>query len=272
MSKIGFCFTGEGARGAIQAGIALALHRQGVDADYTVGISSGSLCSAVYAYAGPEKHAEMWQQIKNVFGAFSINWNFLWNRGFLNQKPSERIIKKLVQNPPICEAVVSRLNIISGELQHVSNKNTTPEEFAEAILGAFAITGMVSDRNGWVDAGSRQMAPLEQCINADCTEIYVIMGRPMEMKEFPLPRGPFAIASMAMRALDVSLFELMMRDIYSHLNLDKNIPVHIVHPKIELYNSILFRKCREGVAYGLTEYEKLEEKALRINMLNKGAI
>lgn len=261
--KRGFCFTGEGARGAVQAGIALALHQKGIDADFTIGISSGSCCAAAYSFVGAEGLAEMWNNVRNIFSVFGFNWNFLWNRGLLNQKPAEKTIAKIIKNKPVCEGVICRLNIMTGELQYVSNKNVSPEEFGEAALGGFAITGLVTDRNGWVDAGSRQMAPLQQCIDAGCDEIYIIMGRPPELKEFALPKGILPQLTMAMRALDVSLFEIMMRDIWDHLNQNKNIPVHIIHPKTEYYDCVLFRKCRDGVIYGTTEYEILEERALR---------
>ena len=262
MSKIGFCFTGEGARGAIQAGIALGLHNQGIDADYTIGISSGACCAGCYAYAGPEALADMWRNVKNIFSIFGINWHCLWGRGLLNQKPAEKIVKNIIKNQPRCESTVGRMNITTGELQFVSNKTTTAQEFGEAVLGAFAISALVEDRNGWVDAGSRHLAPLQRCMDAGCDEIYLIMGRTMELTSFPLPTGLFALTKVSYRALDISLFELMMRDIQSHLHKDNRIPIHIVHPKEELYKSSDFRRCREGVEYGLTEYAILEERSL----------
>ena len=50
MSKIGFCFTGDGARGSIQAGIANSLYKQGIVPDLTIGISYGSDNAAFYAF------------------------------------------------------------------------------------------------------------------------------------------------------------------------------------------------------------------------------
>jgi len=101
---IGFCFTGEGARGSIQAGIALGLYKQGIKADYTIGISSGSICSASYSHLGPEGLAEMWSKINGIFDVFGINYNFMWKTGLLNQKPMEKIVYSAVKNDPICES------------------------------------------------------------------------------------------------------------------------------------------------------------------------
>jgi predicted acylesterase/phospholipase RssA len=265
--KIGFCFSGEGARGAIQAGIALALSQQGIKADFTIGVSSGSCCAAAYAFGGPEGLAKMWQDVRWIFSVFGLNWNFLWNRGILNQKPSEKIISKMIKNDKICEGVVSRLHIETGEVQYISTNECTKEYFAEAALGSFAISALVQDRNGWVDAGSRVMTPLKQCIDADCTEIYVILGRPLNFLDgWKLPKGFLSSAKMAYRALDLSLFELMMRDIKSCLKKNgepgfRNIPIKIIQPKELLYESVEFRKCKMGVQYGLEEWDILEERA-----------
>ena len=74
---IGFCFTGEGARGSVQSGIALGLHKKGINADFTIGISSGSICAASYAYLGPQGVADLWSNISSVFDVFGFNFGFL---------------------------------------------------------------------------------------------------------------------------------------------------------------------------------------------------
>lgn len=272
MSKVGFCFTGEGARGAIQSGIALSLHNKGIDADFTIGISSGSICSASYAYLGPEGLANMWRNVKNIFDVFGINYNLLGKTGLLNQKPMEKIVYNSIKNSPICESVVVRMNIEDGFMDYVSNKHVDSKEFAEAVLGSVAITALVEDRNGWVDAGSRQLTPLKECIEYGCDEIYVIMGRPLYLPNWKKPRGLFNLIQMAFRALDISLYEIMIRDINMCLRKDadpdyKNIDVFLVEPKGLFYESVDFKKCKSGVDYGLNNYHIYDKKALK-NYLN----
>jgi predicted acylesterase/phospholipase RssA len=267
MKKIGFCFTGEGARGSIQAGIALGLHRKGINADFTIGISSGSICAASYAYLGPEGLAEMWSNIKNIFDVFGINYSFLWKSGLLNQKPMEKIVYNAVKNNPICESVVIRMNIEDGYMDYVSNKNVSSEDFAEAVLGSVAITALVEDRNGWVDAGSRQLAPLEQCIEAGCEEIYVIMGRRFEIDDWKKPSGFMHSIKMAYRALDISLNEIMMRDITKCLKKEgeigyKGINIHLVEPDETIFQTVEFNKCKKGVQYGQDNFGIVERKGL----------
>jgi predicted acylesterase/phospholipase RssA len=268
MSKIGFCFTGEGARGSIQAGIAHGLHEQGIDADFTIGISSGSICAASYSYLGPKGLADMWSNISNIFDVFSFNFGFLFKTGILNQKPMEKIVYNAVKNKPICESVVCQMNIETGEMQYVSNKNVSSEDFAEAVLGSVAITALVQDRNGWVDAGSRQLAPLEQCIEAGCDEIYVIMGRPLSLQQWKKPKGILKALPMGFRALDISLYEIMIRDINSCIRVKgdpkfRNININLIEPTKLLFDSVYFNKCKSGVSFGKENYKMHDKKGIR---------
>jgi predicted acylesterase/phospholipase RssA len=268
VKKIGFCFTGEGARGSIQAGIALGLHKEGIDADFTIGISSGSICAASYSYLGPQGLADMWSNVSGIFDVFGFNWDFPWRSGILNQRPMEKIVKRSMTNSPICESVVVRMNIEDGRMEYVSNKEISSDEFGEAVLGAVAITALVEDRNGWVDAGSRQLAPLEQCIEAGCNKIYVIMGRKFDIDQWELPSGFMRSIKMAYRALDISLNEIMMRDINKCLKNEgefgyKGIDIHLVEPNETIFQTIEFNKCKSGVEYGIENYTKNDKRGLR---------
>lgn len=267
VSRIGFCFTGEGARGSVQAGIAHGLHGMGIDADFTIGISSGSICSASYAYLGPAGLADMWSGVGGIFDVFGVNWAFPWRRGLLNQRPMERIVRGAVANDPICESVVVRMNIEDGRMDYVSNRSVGADEFGEAVLGAVAITALVEDRMGWVDAGSRQLAPLEQCIQAGCDKIYVIMGRRFEIDQWRLPGGFMPAVRMAYRALDISLNEIMMRDINQCLRSEgdpgyKGVDIHLVEPNETIFETVEFNKCREGVEYGRGNFSIADRKGL----------
>lgn len=268
MTKTAFCFTGEGARGSIQAGIAYGLTKSGISPDITVGISSGSVCASSYAYLGHKGLVDLWGNIRNIFDVFGLNYLFFMKNGLLNQKPMEKIVKKATQNKPICESVVSSMNIETGEMKYVSNYNVTSECFAENILSSVAITGLVEDRNGWVDAGSRQLAPVKQCIDYGCKEIYVIMGRPLVLSPWKKTKGFMNAAKMSFRALDITLYEMMLRDIESSLKQEsspeyKDINIYLIEPKKLLFDSVFFSKCKEGVEYGKTEYNKHDKKGLK---------
>lgn len=269
MAKIGFCFSGEGARGAIQAGIALSLAEQGIRPDFTAGISSGSVCAAAYAHLGPHGTAELWANIKHVFSVFRPNWNLLGKSGLMNQKPMEKLVHAAVKNDPICESMVARMHIETGDLDYVSNYKTSREDFAEAVLGAVAITALVQDRKGWVDAGSRQMAPISLCVDEGCTDIYVILGRPLQMQYASKPRGLLQIPAMAFRALDISLFEMVLRDVHEWVGggndineRAKNVNITVLQPKAQCYLPTEFRYCSEGVKYGQENYVTYDRQRL----------
>ena len=258
-NKIGFCFTGEGARGSIQAGISLGLSKMGINADFTIGVSSGSICAASYAYLGPEGMTNMWSSISGIFDVFGFNFDLPFRTGILNQNPMRKILRKSLNNDPICESVVCRMSIESGDMNYVSNLKTTKSEFEEAVLGSVAITGLVEDCNGWVDAGSRQLAPLEQCIDAGCNEIYVIMGRPSYLIPWKKPKGLFKQFGMAFRALDITLYEIMIRDVFSCIRSEsdpkfKGVNIHLVEPNELAFESVEFKKCKFGVQYGITNF------------------
>jgi len=260
MAKTAFCYIGAGARGSIQAGITVGLARQGIVPDLVTGISSGSACAAIYGYEGAQGLADYWSDIRNILTVFGFNWGFLWKRGIFNQKPMERTIAKMIKKKPICEAIVARLHIGTSKLEYVSNMEVEPEVFAEAALGSVAITCLVEDRKGWVDAGSRELAPLQTCIDAGADNIYIINGATFDQPEWEIPRNRIgAFAMMGFRALDINLNEIMRRDLGKLLrrNMIASAPtvnVYLVEPNATLFNPILFRRCKEGVKYGLSNY------------------
>jgi hypothetical protein len=179
----------------------------------------------------------------------------------------EKIVKRAVANDPICESVVVRMHIEDGRMDYVSNMSCTKEHFAEAVLGSVAITGLVEDRDGWVDAGSRQLAPLEQCIQAGCDEIYVIMGRRFMIKDWKMPSGFLSATKMAFRALDISLNEFMLRDINNCLREEgdpgyRGVKIHLVEPHDTPFESVEFRKCRYGVRYGLENFSTSDRRGI----------
>lgn len=267
--KIGFCFSGEGARGAIQAGIAADLARQGIHPDFTAGVSSGSICAAAYAHLGPEGLADLWSGVTSIFSVFSPNYWLFGKSGAMNQKPMAKLVYSAVQHAPICESMVTRLNLSSGELQYVSNYHSTMTGFAEAVLGSVAITGLVQDRDGWVDAGSRQLAPISLCVDEGCTDIYVILGRPLIIKPWRQPSF-LKLFATAMRALDITLFEITLRDVSEWVTgnnarrLDKPpVNITVLHPRELLYETTEFNQCARGVSYGREHYVTYGAEKLR---------
>ncbi|NDD53901.1 hypothetical protein EBZ39_08470, partial [bacterium] len=270
--KVGFCFTGDGARGAVQAGIAFSLaYHQQIWANFVTGVSSGSVCAAAYSHLGPAGCAELWAGIKSIFSVFQPNWWIFGKTGLMNQCPMEKLVYRAVQNHPHCESVVTRLNIATGDLQYVSNFKVSRHDFAEAVLGSVAITGLVQDRNGWIDAGSRQLAPVSLCVDAGCTDIYVIAGRPLhQIAQWKKPRGILPAIPTALRALDLTLFEITLRDINYWTGPDapesaKDINIYLIQPTDLFYDNVDFRCCASGVKLGMYNYTGRNKEELRMH-------
>jgi len=258
--KICFCYSGEGARGSIQAGITKNLIDQGITPDLTIGVSSGSVCASSYSYLGADGLVNLWNNIDSILDIFGFNYNFLWKNGFLNSKPLLKRINKIVHDNPLCETIVSKLNIETGEIRYVSNKKVNKQDFIDSIIASIAITTLVEDKNGWVDAGSRVLTPIDQAVNAGATDIYIITGRPMELAYWKKPEGFLSLFKFGLRALDISLYELMLRDINNWINDQEKIKKHnlnltLIQPKDFIFESTEFSKCKIGTEYGYKEHK-----------------
>ena len=206
--------------------------------------------------------ADLWSGVNSLWDVFGFNWNFLWNTGILNQKPAEKYIQAAIRNTPICESVISRLNVCKGVVEYVSNQNIPKEEFAEAVLSAFAIPGLVTARNGYIDGAFMVETPLQQAIDSGCTEIHVILGSPMKPSVWSIPTGLFKFASMFYRAFDLSLTEILILDVFNYIKSGNNIPIHVYQPNTCLYSLLDFSQCAQGVQYGLENYAEFIEVGL----------
>ncbi len=280
--KVCFCYSGEGARGSIQAGITKKLVSDGIVPNVTIGVSSGSVCASSYSYLGSDGLVDLWNNIDSILDVFGFNYNFLWKTGLLNSRPLRKRIEGIINDNPICESIVSKLNIESGEIKYISNKKSTRSEFIESIIASIAITTLVEDNNGWVDAGSRILTPIDHAVSLGCSDIYIITGRPMQLSYWNKPKGWLSLFKMGLRALDVSLYELMLRDIsnwiYDPMKLDKyDINVTLIQPKDFVFESTEFSKCRIGTDYGFhnhliynpAQIQSLFNKHNTLGFLNK---
>lgn len=267
--KICFCYSGEGARGSIQAGITKSLTDKGIIPDVTIGVSSGSVCASSYSYLGSQGLLDLWNSIDSVFDVFGFNYSFLWKTGFLNTKPLNKRVQSIVNDYPLCESIVSKLNIETGEIRYVSNKYSSQKEFIDSVVASIAITTLVEDKDGWVDAGSRVLAPIDHAVALGCSDIYIISGRPMELQYWEKSTGWLSLFKIGLRALDISLYEVMFRDIqnwiYDPEKIKKNqINITLLQPKELIFESTEFKKCRIGTQYGLTEYVSYNPLQLQV--------
>lgn len=257
--KVCFCYSGEGARGSIQAGITKSLVDSGIVPDLTIGVSSGSICASSYSYLGHNGLVDLWSNIDSVLDVFGFNYNFLWRSGLLNSKPLTKKVRRIVHDNPLCESIVSKLNIENGDIKYVSNKTSSTQEFIDSVVASIAITTLVEDKDGWVDAGSRVLTPIDHAVSLGCSDIYIITGRPMQLAQWNKPKGWLSLFKFGLRALDISLYELMLRDINNWINepdkiMKNNLNITLLQPKDFIFESTEFKKCRLGTEYGQKNY------------------
>lgn len=276
-NKICFCYSGEGARGSIQAGITKSLIDKGIKPDLTIGVSSGSICAASYSYLGANGLVDLWNSINSILDIFDFNINFLWKSGFLNSRPLLKKIENIVHDYPLCESIVSKLHIETGDVRYVSNKLSKRSEFIDSIIASIAITTLIEDKNGWVDAGSRVLTPIDYAVSLGCTDIYIITGRPMRLQNWKKPKGWLSFAKIGLRALDLSLYEIMFRDINDWINNESKILQHginltLIQPRDFIFESTDFKMCKKGTQYGLSEYSMYNPMELKQMFCNNKSL
>ena len=225
---IGVCFSGEGARGAIQAAILkqlLTKNYKGMKVDFVTGTSSGAINAAMYARRGVDELVDMWRGVDKLSNIFEFNkLSCLWKSGAFNQNPARKIIDEVYRKPDYFTAVceIPYVNLETGlvEWDVINSK--------EGLIRAFAMSGIV-ETNIYADAGIALMTPLLRPIERGCNKIIVILGRDLYnpvpwkanqglMNILNKPIGE--IVRVGMRSIEIMLFTILQRDI--NLCLERN--------------------------------------------------
>ncbi len=98
----------------------------------------------------------------------------------------------------------------------------------------------------------------------------MILGRPLVIKPWRQPSF-LKLAATAMRALDLTLFELTLRDVSAWVSAGLNdindkapgVNVTVLQPRALLYETTEFARCREGVTYGRENFKTYNPAQLR---------
>jgi len=238
--KTAYVLSGGGAKGAFQVGAMSYLDQIGVKPDMIFGTSVGALNAAGYVYAGMNELMKIWERIEGRSDILKLNWwKIFWAQGAYSTKPMRKIIDKAVANPPVnaaVEAVVTRVDLETGELQYVSNK-VGPERFAVAVESSAAIPlAMEPVDNKWIDGGAREVAPLKQAIEAGCERIYVILCNPTlgAPFNFQVKARLLAMAYNAYQAVDILQNEVWLNDLAVCKQINRNLSAHPGKKAIEL--------------------------------------
>ena len=276
--KTAFVFSGEGARGAYQAGILRALAKQGIEADAVYGTSSGALNATGYSYLGTERLAEVWLGIHDVSQIFKGNGiAALWRTGAYNAMPLHKMVSNIVgKNDPWCPVTVTRVNLLNGGLDYAVDGEMAPDEFVDAVVASASLPGLVEPHEAqWVDGGIRVITPLRKAIRDGADRLCVILGSPPTIQPWeelpPLvnlgPFKPFRAAMAAFRSLEIALHQIMMSDIRlarkrNHVKGYRNLDIQVFGPPHQLYGMLDFARAPSTVLLGERNYVEYDEESL----------
>jgi predicted acylesterase/phospholipase RssA len=275
MTKTAFVLTGEGAKGAWQAGALLALrtkHYTGPDAIY--GVSSGAVNAIGFALAGPEELYEIWRNITGLKSVFAFNkLSFLWATGLFNSKPIRKVLSKFIGNKFQCDVSVPAVDAISGDIiwsEFKAGQSYPADKIDKAFGAAIAISCLVEASDGMIDGGCRILAPLKRAIDEGADEIYIITGRPLG-KNPPFDGKGLWLGGMIMKAatygyrsVDLLMHQIILNDLQTArwVNLraetpefpnDRIIKLYVVEPSDHVGGALEFNKAAANVLKGLNE-------------------
>ena len=194
--------TGDGARGAFQAGV---LGRLPFVPDAVYGTSCGAINATLFSYCTARELQAYWQEVDGIFGVYRFNWlAALWRPGVFHSDPIERKARELVKRRPRCRVVVATTNLVTGETLYVDNRDPN---FPAAVAASATIPGLATTDHPLSDGGLRVMAPITRALDDGHRDIDLLMSRPWGpvLPGCWEPRFPWAASHAAFRAIDIML-------------------------------------------------------------------
>jgi NTE family protein len=193
--RVGLVLSGGGAKGAYEAGLALALHERGVVPAAVAGTSSGALNATLLAAGEAERLAALWRSIRRedifgypaatVFGGLLPGWLGLiplrHARAVLDPAPLRRTIEREVdfarlRASPI-RLLVLAADLVSGEPRRFDNASLT----VDALVASATVPGLFpavpAGGAVLVDGGVVQRAPVLELLDAERLDrLLVVLG------------------------------------------------------------------------------------------------
>lgn len=213
-----FVLSGGGAKGAFQVGAMKRLAEKGIIPDKIFGTSVGALNAAGYAYQGILGLEKIWDDIKGQKSILKKRYlSLIWNDGTHSTKPLRKLIEKSVEGKAMLEAVACYVDIANGGIFYRSSKNSTREDFINAVHASASIPSVMDTVNDTlVDGGAREQTPLRRSLHdlKPSDHVYVILCNPYNknfLGEFK-KTWPYQV-SVGLRAIDILEYEVFTNDI-----------------------------------------------------------
>lgn len=187
MSKLAFVLSGGGAKGAFQVGVMKQLIGiQGMRPSRIYGTSTGALQASGYAHLGIKRLEEEWLKIQCKSDVMSYNW---WPHlftlgltldGIYHMGPLRKKLEAIAAQPKEpglnCDAIVTRVSLLTGKLEYV---NYDADTFVEAVLASCSVPILNPPVNGYVDGGVRDQTPIAGAIKDGYDEIVCVITNPL---------------------------------------------------------------------------------------------
>jgi NTE family protein len=233
-------FSGGGAKGIYQAYEFVKQLEEGLaPPDIVYGSSVGAINAAGYAYNGT-KLLDIWRSIRGKADIMRLNWKFWASTGIFDNRPLRRLLNNHIKGPPICRAVTCHVDLITRKLSYVYNDRVSRDVFLDSIQASAAIPFAMTPVNSRVDGGIREVTPLHRAIQDGADTITVFLCDPYSKTPAPdnwrMPRGPFSVLEIGIRAIEIMEHEIFTNDIetclyYNHLPRKKKLNLKVYSPR-----------------------------------------
>ena len=263
--------TGEGARGAYQAGVIQNLLLNGLEPDRYIGISSGALNAMLFSQVDPRAVDDAISSIKDINSLFNFNYfSFFTAKGLYNSKPIRKTLDRLLKYHRLPakdrrNGIVADCNYKTGEIRYTNLITLPASEIINRTLSAISISGLIEPAiPGYIDGGAKEINPLQYTLNQEPDEdIHCIFGRPIKINEAPEPTGLFKFAKIAFRSLDITMHDMSVDDLERaermKLRGELSAKIHVYEPSEIYYNALDFGESKNGYQRGLSGFFEKKE-------------
>jgi len=250
-ASTGLVFSGGGAKGAYEAGVALGLKERGVSVTAVAGSSAGALNAALVASGQEELLVKLWREISNdqvyrlpwSMGLAGLlpGWVTLWyldhTGALFDLSPLRALLAERVDLARLREAeirlFVVALDLVSGEKRIFTNRDITHDVLlaSASVPGVFAPVAV--DGQLLVDGGLMDRAPL-----LDLLELVGPVDRALTVVGYgdPTPLAPpLTLRRILERTLELALPYQIVKDAELARHRRPDVAIHLLFPSEPLW-------------------------------------
>lgn len=245
--SLGLVFSGGGAKGAYEAGLALALRERGVVPAVVAGTSSGAITAVMVAAGDEERLAGIWRTIRRddifayraplALGGLLPGWLalpiLLRARGLLDPAPLRATLTRHVDFGRVrvspTRVLVVATDLRSGAPHRFDNATVS----VDALMASAAVPGLFPpvevDGALLVDGGVVQRAPTLELLDAHPVQrVLVVLGYESEAP------AEATVQAVLERALELALVREILRDVELARFRHPSVDLRVLRPSVPL--------------------------------------